>query len=513
MLNIKTSLFLACACLSTVIYANETPEPNRSNTLSIAGSLEFTNIDPSSNGYLFTRMQVIETLLNVNPQGQLLPALAKSYHVSNGGKTWLFSLNDNIKFHDGQTMDANVVVQSLIRARSKHGPLNNVPILSIHAIENQKIEITLSRPYRPLGAVLAHYSTAIIGSESYDNNGKIVRLNGTGPYQIDQLAPPHKITVKRFADYWGDVASIEYATYLTGHRAESRALQVTSGQADIAYELSPTSTIRMKMQPHIKVHDISLPRTLVIKLNSGDPLLNDVRARQALSLSIDRQGIANGVLRTPGAETSQLLPETAKNWYLTEYAAPNYNIDKAQQLLSDLGWTKNENGILIRNGAPFELTLITYADRPELTNVATAIQAQWRRLGVQLKVNITNSSAIPSGHNDGSLQVALIARNYGVIADPLAVLSNDFSPTGGDWGAMNWNDPSLNALFNKLNITNDPNEYHQLAQQAAEKIHHGYALLPIASYTQRVGVNQRVQDFHFDPYERQFPINKMEFSR
>ena len=88
-----------------------------------------------------------------------------------------------------------------------------------------------------------------------------------------------------------------------------------------------------------------------------------------------------------------------------------------------------------------------------------------------------------------------------------------YLPTGGDWGAMNWNDPSLNALFNKLNITNDPNEYHQLAQQAAEKIHHGYALLPIASYTQRVGVNQRVQDFHFDPYERQFPINKMEFSR
>ena len=67
------------------------PEPNRSNTLSIAGSLEFTNIDSSSNGYLFTRMQVIETLLNVDPKGQLLPALAKSYHVSNGGKTWLFS--------------------------------------------------------------------------------------------------------------------------------------------------------------------------------------------------------------------------------------------------------------------------------------------------------------------------------------------------------------------------------------------------------------------------------------
>ncbi|WP_105901059.1 ABC transporter substrate-binding protein [Vibrio gangliei] len=511
MFNFKLSALIACACLSSlpVAYA----EPNRSNTLSIAGSLEFTNIDPSSNGYLFTRMQVTETLLGVSPQGELLPGLAKSYQISDDHKTWQFTLQPDVTFHDGKKMDAASVINSLTIALQKHGPLKNAPIENITALNENQIKIVLSQPYRPLGAVLAHYSAVILSPSSYDESGKLTQLYGTGPYTVFDLAPPHKLTVEKFAQYWNKPASIEYATYLTGHRAESRALQATSGQADIAFELSPTSVMRMKMQPQIKVHEYSVPRTLVLKLNAGDLLLKDIQARQALSLAINRQGIASGVLRTPGAEIDQLLPEAVSDWYLTQYSKPNYDQQKALQLLADLGWKKDQQGMLNRDGKPFELTLITYADRPELTNVATALQDQWRQIGVKLNINITNSSAIPAGHHDGSLQVALMARNYGVIADPLAVLSNDFAPQGGDWGAMNWSNTELSSLFNTLNLTNDQTQYHQLAQQAAQHIHQGYALVPIASYTQRIGVNTRIKGFSFDPYERDFKLNQMEFAQ
>ncbi|WP_089139379.1 ABC transporter substrate-binding protein [Vibrio rumoiensis] len=512
MLNIKFPLLLTCACLTLLPHAYA-QEPNRSNTLSLAGSLEFTNIDPSSNGYLFTRMQVTETLLDVNAKGELLPALAQNYQVSDDRKVWSFTLVPDVTFHDGKKMDAEAVVKSLLIAFNKHGPLKNAPIEKIEASSDNQISIALSQPYRPLGAVLAHYANVILSPESYDESGKVSHLYGTGPYKIYTLAPPHKLTVEKFAQYWADDASIQYATYLTGHRAESRALQATSGQADIAFELSPTSVMRMKMQPQIKVHEYSIPRTLVLKLNAGDPLLSSKEARQALSLAINRQGIAAGVLRSPGAEIDQLLPAAVSDWYLNQYQKPQYDIEKARQLLAQLGWDKNGQGMLTRDGKPFELTLITYADRPELTNVATALQDQWRQIGIKLNINITNSSAIPAGHHDGSLQVALMARNYGVIADPLAVLSNDFSPQGGDWGAMNWSNPKLSQLFSTLNLTNNQDEYHQLAQQAAQYIHQGYSLLPIASYTQRIGVNIRVKGFSFDPYERNFKLSKMEFTQ
>lgn len=511
MFNIKFPLLLACVCLSSIPLAQA--EPNRSNTLSIAGSLEFTNIDPSSNGYLFTRMQVTETLLSVSPKGELLPGLAKSYQVSDDHKTWRFTLEKNVTFHDGKAMNAKAVVNSLQVAWQKHGPLKRAPIEKIEAIGNDQIAIILTQPYRSLAAILAHYSTVIVSPSAYDEAGKLNQLYGTGPYKVLTLAPPHKLTVEKFDHYWNKPANIQYATYLTGHRAESRALQATSGQADIAFELSPTSVMRMKMQPQIKVHEYSIPRTLVLKLNAGDPLLNTKDIRRALSLAINRQGIATGVLRTPGAEIDQLLPAAIGDWYLPQYAKPNYDQEKAQQLLAKQGWKKDSQGILTRDGKSFELTLITYADRPELTSVATALQDQWRQIGVKLNINITNSSAIPAGHNDGSLQVALMARNYGVIADPLAVLSNDFSPQGGDWGAMNWHDNKLSDLFNTLNLTNDKTKYRQLAQQASKHIYQGYALLPIASYTQRIAVNTRIKGFTFDPYERDFKLNQMTFEQ
>ena len=76
---------------------------------------------------------------------------------------------------------------------------------------------------------------------------------------------------------------------------------------------------------------------------------------------------------------------------------------------------------------------------------------------------------------------------------------------------MNWSDAELSSLFNTLNLTNDKTKYHQLAQTASQHIHQGYALLPIASYTQRIGVNTRIKGFSFDPYERNFKLNHMEF--
>ncbi|SDH58519.1 peptide/nickel transport system substrate-binding protein [Vibrio xiamenensis] len=486
-------------------------EPTKTNTLLLSGSLEFTNIDPSSNGYIFTRMQVIETLFDVDEKGTILPSLATGYQVSDDLKTWTIQLRSGVKFHDGSTLDAQAAAYSLNVALNKYGSLGKAHVESIKAQGSNTLIITLNQPFVSLPAVLANYANAILSRHSYGTDDKVVNLYGSGPYTVYELAPPHKLTVQRFGDYWGKKASIEFATYLTGHRAESRVLQASSGQADIALELPPASLMRLKMNPQLALHSVSLPRTLILKLNNGHPFLDDVNARKALSLAIDRKGLARAVLRTPGSESDQLLPKSMGNWHLDSHQAPEYNLEKAQQLLKQLGWTRNSDGMLEKQGQPFYLTLITYADRPELTNIATALQAQWKKLGVNLRVDITNSSAIPAGHQDGSLDVALIARNYGVIPDPLAVLSSDFGPQGGDWGAMNWSNPELNELFAQLSQTTDANAYREKAQRAAKIIADELPIIAISSYTNQVAVNKRVKGFRFDPFGRSYYLNEMEF--
>ena len=487
--------------------------PTSSNTVSISAAFEFTSLDPSKNGYIFSRMQVLETLLDVNEKGLLVPALAKEWRVSDDAKTWTFDLRDDVYFHDGTLMKAEAVVNSLLIAQSKHGALRNAPIDSISAAGDDSVVISLSRPYTLLGAVLANYANSILSPAAYGKDQEVLILSGTGPYKVFQFAPPHKLVVEKFDDYWGKKASIPFASYLTGHRAESRVLQAKSGQADIVFGLDPASLPSLQRMDTLTVFSNPIPRTIVLKLNSGHRFLNDVRARKALSLAIDRQGIAKGILRIPGSEAEQILPASMFNWHLSNVTSKTEaEAGTPESLLASLGWKKNANGQLEKEGALFELTLITYADRPELTVVATAIQAQWQAIGVTAKVEITNSSAIAMGHQDGSLEVALIARNYGFIADPLGVMLSDFgSNGGGDWGAMNWNNSALSADLMALEQTSDPKLYREIAQRSAQTLFNQRPMIPVSSYVQQTAVNKRIKGFRFDPFERSFYLNEMEF--
>jgi len=502
------SLFIT---MTASAVAADNPKPTSQNTLSISGPFEFTSLDPSKNGYIYTRMQVLETLLGVDNQGHMIPELATKWQVSDNGLSWRFKLRKGVVFHDGQPLDANAVVKSLLIAMAKHGTLAKAPISNIHALSEGEVEIQLTRPYTLLGAVLANYANSILSPDSYGRKGNVLAMSGTGPYELFQYAPPHKLVVKQFAGYWGKKASIPFASYLTGHRAESRVLQARSGQADIVFGVDPASIPMLQRLPNVSVFDDALPRTIVLKLNSGYPYLNDVRARQALSLAINRRGIANAVLRSPGSQTEQLLPASFADWHLPNIKSPEQPLVKAQALLASLGWHLNQDGVLERNGKPFELTLITYADRPELITVATALQAQWAKIGVKLKVNMSNSSAIPAGHQDGSLQVALMARNYGFVPDPLGVMLSDYGRTGGDWGAMNWNDESVDRDLAALQSVTDKKVRHQLAQHVAQVIYQDRPVIPVTFYKQHTAVNSRVKGFHFDPFERTFYLNDMVF--
>jgi len=512
MRKIHILLLQALACFSCLLFSVMIMAQQPSDTLSISGPFEFTNLDPSQSGYIYTRMQIVETLVDVEADGTLTAGLATEWEVSDDLLEWRFQLREQVLFHDGQEMDAASVVNSLSRALEKHGPLGNAAVDSITADAGQVV-IRLQQPYNLLPAVLANYANVILSSASYQADGSVEQLLGTGPYQMSSFQPPHKLGVSRFDRYWGGKPAISHAEYLTGHRGESRVLQARSGQADIAYTLDPASLNMLNREKHVTVHSDLIPRTILLKLNSGHPLLEPVQARQALSLALDRSGIANAILRVPGSEANQLAPASLGDWHLDDLPAAAQDQQQARDLLTALGWAPGPDGVMTRHGERFALTLITYADRPELTVVATAIQAQLAEIGIEVNVSVTSSSAIPSGHQDGTLEMALIARNYGFIANPLGVMIADFgSEAGGDWGAMNWANAFVPSAIKQLQTETSAEIYRQTAQTIARQIAEELPLIPIAFYTQQTAVNQRVQNFRFDPFERSYFLSEMELA-
>ncbi|MET4696784.1 ABC transporter substrate-binding protein [Endozoicomonas lisbonensis] len=505
--------FIVVAIILTLWLATSYKGVDPNQTLVIGAPFEYTSQDLSKDGYIFSRFQVTETLVEIQPDGSIQPKLATHWQTSDDRLTWRFTLRPDVLFHDGTVMTAEAVVFSLQQALEKPGIIHQVPLNKLYPEGDVEVVLELEQPYRPLLSVLSHFSTAIASPSSFEQKSgrAIAILKGTGPYQIQLLSPPHKLDVERFDNYWGEPARIRQIQYLTGHRAESRALQARSGQADIIYTLDPASISMLEQAPNVDVYSESIPRALLLKMNNEHPYLNTVETRRALSLALDREGIAERIIRVPGSEAYQLFPPALGDWHLKELEGQK-NLQKAREILTAQGWIPGADGVRVRDGKRFSLGLVTYADRPEMTVVATAIQAQFWDLGIEVTIYVGNSSDIPYLHHQGTLELALVARNFAWANDPLALLLDDTrTHLGSDWGHMNWSSGELNQLLSEMTLTLDSEAYFKLSQQAASILAEEMPVIPVTFYTQQIAVNKRLNNFFYDPFEQNYRTSEMYF--
>ncbi|ANG62777.1 ABC transporter substrate-binding protein [Marinobacterium aestuarii] len=501
MIKLRSILIGASMLAAVSVHASD-------GVLDIVAPWEVGSTDPAKAGYVYTRLQIGETLVEVNDQGKPRPGLAESWTISDDQLSWRFTVRQGVRFHDGSPLTAEVAARALQRALAKPGMLAVAPIEAI-GVDGDQVVVRLSSPFAPLPALLAHSSTQILAPASYNEAGEASQVIGTGPYRIERLQMPQKLSATVFNDYWGETPAIAKLSYLAAGRGETRALMAQSGDADIVFTLDPASQARLQRDSRLEVHGVAISRTLSLKINAGHPFLADPKARQALSLALDRRGMAAGLLRTPEAAASQLFPPTMGDWHLQALSGAERDLEQARALLAGLGWKADDKGMLSRNGKPFTLTLTTFADRPELPLLATAIQAQLRELGVALVVNVSNASEIPAGHRDGSLQLALVARNFALVSDPLGTLLQDFGPRGGDWGAMNWHSARLGEILQQLLQETDSQTALGLRQEAARLLHRELPMIPLAWYQQSAAVSSKVAGFSIDPFERSYRVSDM----
>jgi peptide/nickel transport system substrate-binding protein len=477
----------------------------------IAAPFEIKGADPALSGDILLRMDVVETLVEVNDRAEPIPALAQSWQVSADGLRWQLQLRDNVRFHDGSPLNASAVVKSLNTARSKAGLLDKTPISDISG-ERQIVTLTLREPFTPLLSVLAESRSQILALASWDAQGNITRIIGSGPFMLTSFQPPQSLVVKRFDDYWGEKPAITAASYLSSGRAETRALLAESGDADYVFNLDAASRQRLARKPTLQLPTIPVPRTLMLKLNLGDPLLAEQTVREAISMAIDRNALAMAVLRYPGA-ASQLFPPNMGEWHNSQLQPLQFTPQQAVQQLQAAGWKKGEDGVLVRNGQRFSLTLLTFPDRPELPLMAMVIQQQLRKVGIEVKINATSASEIPAQHHSNRLQLALFSRNFALTPDPTGTLLQDYAANGGDWGAMNWHPAGFSAALHTLTQSTDVTARAQARNVITASLQQDLPVIPVAWYQQSAAINSKLKNVTLDPFERHFGLRHMRWEQ
>lgn len=497
MKHLKHPLLFCMICLGVPAFADQ--------AINVAAPFEIQSAEPSTSGHIFTRMGIAETLVDANSQGHLLPGLATAWSVSENGLIWQFTLRSGVVFHDGSEMTPAAVVNALEIARTKPGPISSLPIEGITAAPDAVV-ITLTEPRSSLPAFLSESRAQILAPEAYGPDGQAVAVIGTGPYRVTSLAPPQSLQAEEFENYWGAQPHVPRVTYTAVSRAETRALMAESGDADFVFNLDPASVTRLAQSDALQVLSVAIPRTLLLKVNAAHPFLDTPETRRALSLAIDRAGIAQAVLRYPeGAD--QLFPPAIGAWHNSELEALQYDPGAARAALAGLGWQPGADGILTRDGKRFALTLTTYPDRPELPLVAAVLEQQFRAIGVEVTINNTNSSEIPAGHQSGTLELGLLARNFALIPDPIGTILSDFAPVG-DWGAMGWDNPEIVTLAQKL-ARGEGGDSERARISAILQTE--MPVIPIAWYQQTLAVSGGLEGAVIDPWERSFGLPGLRF--
>ena len=496
---------LALALLMLVLCSVQPALAAEERELRVVAPWEIKGLEPSQSSNTFTRMNCLERLVASDYNGKPQGVLAESWTTSPDKLTWTFNLRQGVLFHDGSPLNSEIAAKCLNRSLKKKGILTRVPIAEIKAQGRDKVVIITKIPFSPLLAFLCHSSAAIMAPSSFDAEDKIIAVVGTGPFKVVSNEGGKLYRFERFEKYWGEKPNIAKASYHAVPKGQTRSFMIQAGQAELSFTLAPMDIAKLDSSKEVKAAVMTIARSRVLKVNCGSPFFSDVRVRKAISLALNREAIAKTILRNPEAAADQLLAPALGLWH--DPNLPKLTCDPAQsgKLLDQAGWKMGPDNIRVKDGQKFEVDLVTYASRPMLPLIAAAIQEQLKQVGLKVELKVGESSVLVDRHKDGTLQMALFARNFGMTPDPIGTIT-DFGPGGSEWGAMGWESESMATLLKDYMSCFDPKEAIGIRSNIVGILQDQLPVIPISWYENVVGVSNKVKDVTIDRLESSYRL-------
>ena len=311
--------------------------------ITIGMQLEPPNLDPTGGAAAaideVVYANVFEGLTRFGPDGQIEPALAESWEVSEDGTVWTFKLHDGVTFHDGSTMDAEDVVFSLDRARAEDSTNAQKALFagieSVEAVDPTTVRITLSEPNGNLGFNLAWGDAVIVAPESAETNA--TAPVGTGPFRFGTWVQGDRVELVAYDGYWGEKPALTQATFKFISDPNAAFAAMMAGDIDAFPNFpAPETLSNFEADPRFSVIVGSTEGETVLGINNAT--VPDVRVRRAIGHAIDRQAVIDGAMFGYGTPIgSHFAPHNPDYVDLTAQSA--YDPELAKSLLAEAGAT------------------------------------------------------------------------------------------------------------------------------------------------------------------------------
>jgi peptide/nickel transport system substrate-binding protein len=428
-----------------------------------------------------TILHMIEPL-TFTSGSKVAPMLATSWKAIDD-TTWQFDLRHGVKFHDGSEFTADDVVFSINRVPHVKSPASltyfTKSITSVTAVDPYTVKIATSSPDPELPAklsfigILSHKAAGGSGPEGKSTAQLSAGdgLVGTGPYEFVKFTPNESVVLKKNPDYWGAKPAWDNVTFKVMSSDAARTAAVIAGEVDLA-QIPQESVDMAKKAANIQLTSADSCQFIYLALDErentptvtgtdGKNPLRDARVRKALSLAINRQGLADRIMSGLAKPVAELGQPTL--FGATPGAVPDpYDPAQAKKLLAEAGYPKGFGITLNGSSGLFG----------EDSQLSQAVASMWTRVGVQTKVDNAVGSTFYARRNKGEYSAYLtnFCPTTGQLSYSLRLLAmtRDMEKANGTTNLFSYSNPEVDKVLTKALSTINDEERKKLVQQASK---------------------------------------------
>ncbi|MCF1473380.1 ABC transporter substrate-binding protein [Agrobacterium vitis] len=499
--------------------------PVHGGTLTWGVESEPSTLNPHLNGQAKAKLilrNTYESLLARTPDGGYVPWLAKDYAISEDGRTYTFTLRDDVTFSNGEALDAEAVALNILKLKEPlySGSISAghvARISSVKAVERHKLVITLDRVYAPFldGItwidILAPKSFA---SSQLKSGG--AEVAGTGPFILDKYIKGQEISFVRNPAYkWAPAtaahqgpAYLDKVVYRFLSESAVRSGALTSGQVDVIEGIPGNDAELFKNNPDFTYQsaiNTGTPYTLYFNSTSGQTA--DVRVRKALQAAIDVDRTIKSVYRGERQRAWGVLTPADTDFY-DKSIEGSYGFDPklANKLLDEAGWTSRDaDGIRTKDGKRLTIDIMqsqaTLRDQRDI--LLQAVQAQARQnAGIELTLQYVDSGTYANRDKDGQ---------YGILPNSTTLQQNGLTiyfhylprNKGGSINYSRTEAPEVAAWLDEAASTLDAKKRFEIYAklQRFVLVEQAYGL-PLYVPDDEVAASSRVKGVGFRPFRR-----------
>ncbi|HXU09622.1 MAG TPA: ABC transporter substrate-binding protein [Blastocatellia bacterium] len=447
-------------CISTVILptigCRRGGEPG---TLVIAVEAPPRGFDPRFSTAFPTSARVMqliyETLVIKNERFELVPSLAERFEESDDHKTFTFHLRRDITFHNGKLLtssDVKYTFDSILSPEMK-SPLRGA-VDRIQSIEAPDPLTVIFHAREPFYTFVGNLPA--IGVIPEGTGLEIIdRPIGSGPYRFVSYKDGQAIRLEANLDYWGGAPNLPRVQVKVVTDNSTRQAELMSGEVDLAYnaQFDPETIRALSGRHDMQVVFGDGANIGYLGLNvSPNSRLSNKNLRQAIAYAIDREVIIHRLLRDQARKANAIMPPEHRAYDPT---VPVYDHDpeRAKQLLDEAGFPDPDG-----DGPLPRLTLTILTSTVQLSrNIASIMQDQLRRVGIQLELNSLESATLFDKLSKAQFDMYYL----------IGIGSNQLTDVFQFVYHSRYQDPEFNDTIAKLRAANDPAPMRPLLDQIA----------------------------------------------